>query len=327
MVYRLLLSLCLLLTLIGGFLCFSQGEARGDGWQVSWMKRKTIKVAGLEREYWLYVPSKVKIPAKKRPVVMMLHGGSGRANRLSFVQGRSWKKEADADGVILVYPQGIKRRWNDGRKDPMTSTQGDTVDDVAFLARLIDHVVKTYDGDPHQVSVGGVSNGAMMTNRLACEIPQKIASIAVVIGSMPQGLRETCRQETPLSVLILNGTADPLVPYNGGAVTVRKKARGSVISTKDMAHFWAENIGFKRGKDRFLTENLPDKVPNDGTHAIKKAFLSPKNKHEVVWYTIQGGGHTWPGGSQYLPKFFVGKVSQEIDGNQVIWTFFKAHRK
>ncbi len=325
-----LLVVFLLFALGLSFTFTSMGEANAKGWLdfgESDLTEKTIEIDGLKREYWIYLPPALSSGGslKKSPVLMMLHGGGGNAKQVYRWRGRAWKDLAEKEGVILVFPQGLDKSWNDGRKSKVIGAQKKSVDDVSFLSRLIDHVLDFYNGDASRVSVAGVSNGAMMTNRLACTVPHQISSIAIVVGSLAEGLKETCRLDSKLSVLILNGTADPLVPYHGGAVTVGKGARGRVISTEAMAQFWAGNLGFDAKRDGFTIKKLANKAIFDGIRVVKKSFR--QGPYELHWYEMQGGGHTWPSGGEYLPRFLVGKTSRDIDASQIIWDFFKSHKK
>ncbi len=299
----------------------------------SGLVKKTILSGGLKREYWIDVPPRCSNNNTHHPVdlcslVMVLHGAGGQAKNLPNRTMPSWKRLARQDHVILVYPQGVNRHWNDSHRSNnrrfsalLTSS---APNDVSFLSALIDKMIKTYPVDETRVSVVGISNGAMMVNRLACEIPNRLASVAMVMGSMPKPLRASCQPNSKLSVMIINGTADPIMPYKGGAITLGKRNRGSVISTEATLNFWAQNIGFNPQKSAFQVNPLRDSNPHDGTRVIQKQFQSDDG-YEVVLYSILGGGHTWPGSHQHLPLRLVGTTGRDIDASQEIWDFFKDH--
>jgi polyhydroxybutyrate depolymerase len=126
----------------------------------------------------------------------------------------------------------------------------------------------------------------------------------------------------PVSVLIVNGTDDPLVPWEGGDIHLGRTKLGEVLSVADTVKFWV-------GKDQCASSpvitQLRDKDPADGTKVRKESYGGCQDGAEVVLYAIEGGGHTWPGGPQYLPESIIGRTSREFDASEVIWQFFKEH--
>ncbi len=164
-----------------------------------------------------------------------------------------------------------------------------------------------------------------MANRLACEIPHKIAAVGIIIAGMPKVMKDKCAPASHVSVLIMNGTKDPIVPYNGGAISLMKAGlkRGEDISTEDTFLFWLQKAG--KRTDNIAVEELPDTAPEDGTRVYRKIYKG--ETAEVNLYTIDGGGHTWPGGRQYLFQVLVGKTSMDIDATSVIWEFFDRNPK
>jgi polyhydroxybutyrate depolymerase len=125
-------------------------------------------------------------------------------------------------------------------------------------------------------------------------------------------------------VIIINGTEDPMVPYGGGEIGIKKIRLGRVMSTPATAEFWAKHNGCSFPPD---VTRMPDKDPADGTTLEKYEYTGGKDGSEVVLYKIIGGGHTWPGGKQYLPEKIIGRTSREIDGCRTIWEFFKKHSR
>jgi polyhydroxybutyrate depolymerase len=125
--------------------------------------------------------------------------------------------------------------------------------------------------------------------------------------------------ERPVAVLMMNGTEDPLMPYGGGGVA---GDRGRIIPTDDAVAFWLKADGIA-GKPESLS--LPDADPGDGCRVHLSVWSGGKEGTVVALYRIDGGGHTWPGGSQYLPKAIIGGTCRDFDATKVIWDFFKAH--
>ncbi|MEZ0259901.1 MAG: PHB depolymerase family esterase [Alphaproteobacteria bacterium] len=288
------------------------------------LEKRTTVHDGITREYWIYDP-RANQTSGKRALVLVLHGGGGKADKFDVMTGKenSFNTLADREDILIAYPQGINKSWNDGREAPQVDAQAREIDDTGFLSGLIDSLVNSRNVDPKRVYVVGPSNGGHMSNRLACDISGKVAAVGIVIGLMPKKYVDKCKPETPVSVLIMNGTEDPLVPYNGGDVKLfkRGRSRGEDISTEDTFAFWLKHAGYDGKPDAIAAKQLPDADPDDKTRITMRSFKGAQS--QVVLYTVTGGGHTWPGGRQYLFESLVGRVSRDINATEVIWDFFK----
>ncbi len=163
-----------------------------------------------------------------------------------------------------------------------------------------------------------------MSYRLACELTDKIAAIAPVAASMSDFLYYNCAPSEPISVLFIMGTEDPLMPWEGGEIRFGRLRLGRVVSAFKTVQFWAEyNECISESRRRYL----PDKAPSDGTRVWRKRYARCNGGTEVILLGIEGGGHTWPGGLQYLPERIIGKTCRDIDACEVIWSFFRRHSK
>ncbi len=231
---------------------------------------------------------------------------------------------ADRDGFIVVYPDAVERNWNDGRGIASYRAQRDNIDDVGYISALIDRFVAERNVDPERVYVTGMSNGALMSYRFACELSQKIAAIAPVCGLMIGNYTDYDQPVQPISVLMINGEDDPLVPWDGGAVHFGDRELGRVTSVADTLSFWVDHNNRTSPTSRVWE---PDRSPDDGTRVYHEAYANGTDGTEVILYGVQGGGHTWPGGSQYLPESTIGKTSHDINACDVIWSFFKNHSR
>lgn len=275
----------------------------------------------LTRTYKLHIPSSyTKI--KTRPLLIALHGGGGSAeDTVKLTQG-GFNSLSDKEGFIVVYPNGIEKNWNDGRKGipPTYRAHNENIDDVGFISILIDQIREKFNIDPSRVYVTGISNGALMSYRLAFELSEKIAAIASVAGNIPVDLSGTPKR--PISVLIINGIQDPLMPWEGGYAHFGKLKLGKVLSTADTVKYW---INHNQCSPTPEITYEPDRDPNDGTRVRKEAYENCKEGTEVILYAIEGGGHTWPSGWQYLPEKTIGKTSKDIDASEIIWDFSKRH--
>jgi polyhydroxybutyrate depolymerase len=281
----------------------------------------------LERTFIIHVPSFYD-KSVRLPLVIALHGRGTTGQGMIILTRKGFDRLAETDGFIVVYPDGIELNWNDGRMDEEANDRAhrENIDDVGFISSLIDLMINEYNADPERVYVTGISNGAIMAYRLACELSHRIAAIAPVDGNIPCMLVSDCSPTDPVSVLAINNVNDPLVPFEGGMITghYRRLKLGKVLSVKDSIEFWVRRN--MCSPEPVITEE-PDRDPSDGTRVTREEYLNGKNNTEVVLYIIDGGGHTWPGGLQYLPSWKIGKTSRDIDANEVIWSFFKRHSR
>ena len=283
---------------------------------------RTLVHQGRTRAYRVLRP-KAWSKEKAVPLVLALHGGGGTAAQMDRSTNGQLGREADKRGWIVVCPQGVAKGWNDGR--PLTSRrdrQRKGVDDVAFLGALIDEMHKTWNIDRSRVYATGISNGGFMSFRLGIELSSKIAAIAPVTANLAK-VHDGKKPTHPVGLLVINGTADPLVPYTGGHVQVFGRKRGAIHSTDESVKRWAAFNGCGKTSK---TVALPDAAPKDGTRAYRSTW-SGCGGFAVELIRIQGGGHAWPGGTQYLSPRLVGRVCRDFEATPVIFDFFARHRR
>lgn len=265
---------------------------------------------GVARTYLLYVPSTYR-PGQPSPLVLVFHGGG--ASPRSMARHTGFSALAERKGFIVAYPAGVRRRWNDGRG------YGVPHDDVGFIRALLDTLGRQLSIDPRRIFTTGISNGAMFTYRLACDLPGVLAAIAPVAGAMPSALAPMCTQGAPVALAAFQETADPLMPYAGGGVASR---RGKVLSAARSVEMWAGTAGC--AAEPSVTQ-APDRVPHDGMRIKVISYAGCKDGRDVDLYTIEDGGHTWPGGP--ASGRHVGRVTRDIDATTTIWSFFSGHPK
>jgi polyhydroxybutyrate depolymerase len=283
----------------------------------------SIKWDGYKRTYRVHLPSgldKDDSPA----LLIALHGGGGKGKGMWMLTKGGLNELADKDGFIVAYPDGYKKHWNDGRRGTNDPAHNKNIDDVGFIKALIDTMIVKHHVDPSRIYVAGISNGGMMAYRLACELSDRIAAIAVVATAMPLTMPQNCSPSNPVSVIAFSGTQDPLVPFEGDEVKVGLRTRGKVLSVYQSVKYWINRNGCAATAD---VTKLPDFAPGDGTRVRKEVYADGKEDSEVILYVIEGGGHTWPGGLQYLGERTIGKTCQDIDANELIWEFFKRHSR
>lgn len=270
-------------------------------------QRRILELGGNRRSYLLFVPS-TRPAGHPLPLVLVFHGAGGRGAGMARHTGFS--RLAERYGFAVVYPDGVSRRWNDGRGI------GGAQDDVAFVRALLDSLGGELGLDPRRIYATGISNGAMFAYRLACDLPGVLAAVAPVAGAMPAALLPRCGAAAPVAVAAFQGTADPFVPYEGGGVAGR---RGAVLSAAASAEFWMRVNGCTGPP----TSVPPSDSVTDGTRVRRESWDGCRSARPVVLYTIEGGGHTWPGGPPAGRR--VGRSSREIDATAAIWDFFQHH--
>lgn len=270
---------------------------------------------GLERFVRIYAPSGHAGPL---PIVFVIHGGGGSAGNMEWLTANRFNRIADRDGVLVVYPEGIENGWNDGRSDLRTEAVRRGIDDLGFLRKLPQELAALFSIDAARVYATGISNGGFMSFRLACDAADVFAAVAPVTANLTAELAPRCRPTRPISVAILNGTNDPLVPWNGGAVRVLFTNRGEVLSVPQTIARWRELNDCTALEPRTARDEDADDGTTLRTHAARCAAGT-----ELALFGIEGGGHTWPGGVQYLPRLLVGRTSRELDGAEAIWEFLR----
>lgn len=267
------------------------------------------------RTYRLYTPR----PTRKQalPVMLVLHGGGGSGSAMEALTLGHFNRLADQHGVLIVYPDGIGRSWNDGRSDLRSAAAQEYVDDVGFLRTLVSELGKQQAIQISRVYATGMSNGGLMAYRLACDAADFVAAVAPVAANLSVELARECRPSRAVPMAIINGTDDPMMPWIGGDIKVLFSRRGEVLSAQESFEYFAR-IG-----DCALpiTHSPQDRVPDDRTKVIRHVARECRNGGEVRLYEILGGGHTWPSGNAYLGPRLVGRVSRELNAANEIWNF------
>lgn len=297
------------------------------------------------RNYNLHIPASYKdAPA---PVVVALHGGGGNSKtqiELTCPGGdenhpKCLDKLADREGFIVVYPNGTPnktllsasrfRTWNatGGINEKYRCIGGaacsENVDDIAYFKALIEEVSKVVYIDEKRIYVTGISNGGAMAHRLACELSDRIAAIAPVAAGNQYAAVWGCNIKRPVPILEIHGLEDKQWPYEGGygepafgfiPQGEREEYKKIMVLIHDSIADWAKRNGCAP----------TPQIENSGS-ITKETYGKCENNAEVIHYKIKDAGHTWPQGYQYFDESYVGKTSQEINANEVIWEFFKKH--
>lgn len=261
---------------------------------------------------------------EKLPILMALHGGGSGDG--STVRDRSHFDEVgDTANYITVFPNGYNNQWADGRY--VTSPDSLGIDDVSFLSTLLDTLANRYAVDTCKAYITGASNGGIMVQRFACEMPYKFTAYSSVISSMTDSMYQVCNPTIPVSILLMAGTADNFVPYVGGNLGPLTDG-GTVIGVDSTINFWVNH--------NTCLQNIPDSLvfPNidttDGSTAISYTYNNCADSSEIVLYKVIGAGHTMPSmelDSMINPVPLLGYINFDIDEAIEIWKFFKTHSK
>ncbi|GGQ41515.1 extracellular catalytic domain type 1 short-chain-length polyhydroxyalkanoate depolymerase [Couchioplanes azureus] len=268
-----------------------------------------LTVDGRSRTYALYRPASAKAGA---PLVVVLHGAVGTGRQAEQAYG--WDAEADKGGFLVAYPDGVNRTWNVS-PDCCGVAARDDVDDVGFITKLVAAVPGV---DPKRVYATGISNGAMLAYRLACETTV-FAAIAPVAGTM---LNE-CDDPAPISVIHIHGDQDPTVPYGGGPGRRSNAGNGRLPvkidgpSVPSLIDTWRRTAG------------CPAPATTKSGAVTTSVATCPQGR-AVELITVAGAGHQWPGSkpapaAQRLLK--LDPPSTALNATATIWTFLAAHPK
>jgi polyhydroxybutyrate depolymerase len=271
---------------------------------------RSIEHNKLERSYRLHVPAGLKTD-QPTPLVLALHPFATNAAIMVPLCGLN--EVADREGFVIAYPDGTGRgtirSWNAGG----VGMPG--IDDVGFLAKVLDEIEKLRPIDDNRVYATGMSNGAMMCHRLAAELSDRFAAIAAISGTLAL---PKIKPKRPVSIMHFHGTDDKIVPFDGPVQGTPRFIR--FLSVSDTIKHWVEANGCPA--DPVVTD-MPAK-PGD-LDVTRSAYGPGRDDSEVVLYTIDGGGHTWPGRSNRAT--FLGASSKNFKANEHIWSFFCEHAR
>lgn len=273
----------------------------------------------IQRKYTVHAPSSYN-GLDPMPLVLNLHGGGGT---MTTAQGFSQMNGvSEAEGFLLVYPQGATPTlngfsWADGRGTPADAAG---IDDIGFIDRLLDTLEATYAVDPMRIHACGFSNGGFMTQRLACELPDRFAAIGSLGCSMDTVLAGLCDPGRAMPMVLFAGTADPEVPYAGGAMS--SPLVPPVIPLDSLQALWA---GINGCTGMAMTVTLPDIVTDDNSTAERMDISGCDCGADVRLFRLIGAGHTWPGVELPFLEPTLGETNEDIQASTELWSFFAAH--
>ena len=262
----------------------------------------SLTAAGEQRRYLLYIPDSYD-PSTPTPLVISIHGFAEWPAHQQQIS--HWNELADVYGFLVVYPMGTNfpLRWR-------TNDETDLMQDVTFISDLIDKLESEYNVDPARIYANGLSNGGGMSFTLSCKLSERIAAIGGVAGAylLPW---DSCTSSRPVPAIIFHGNADPIVPFTGGPSSAFDIPFPRIDD-------WVQTLAEHNG---CTAEPLALTRKGDAS-GIR--YTGCDQNADVIYYTIDGGGHTWPGGDP-LPEWITGANSDDINATRLMWEFFQQH--
>jgi polyhydroxybutyrate depolymerase len=323
--------------------------------------KEKVTVDDVERTFMVRLPRGYD-SQQHYPVVILLHGMNQDADDMERLT--RFDELADKDAIIAVYPFALHGRWNVGvqpqERQPTTMAPGRRrryggggypgggggypgggggypggggqqtpsrqpseekrpapVDDIGFFSHMLDRLGSKFSVDTSRIYATGLSEGGFMSLRLGCDLGDRIAAIVTVGAAMPKTM--ICLPSRPVPVVMINGTSDPVVPYRGGT---EHNLSLAVLSVEDSAKAWAK---IDRCAEKPERSKLPPRAKG-GMETKIDTYTGCQQNAQVVLYSVKGAGNTWPGGEQYEAENTIGKTSQDINANEVIWSFLVTRR-
>jgi polyhydroxybutyrate depolymerase len=294
--------------------------AEATSLELSSLQDRPFSHAGVTRSVPQWRPHPLSPAGLGRvPLLLVLHGGGGTGLGMARLSG--FTALAQREGFAVEFPDSGVKAWNDGRPDP--SGKRPSTDDSGWLTALAQDAVAQGWADPKRLYVCGMSNGGFMTLRLACEQGATFAAFGSVAAN---GAGAGCPDGPPVPLCLIAGTDDPIVPFGGGPIKLRRwgGARGVAEPFEGAVAFWARR---DHAGPEALPRELADADPKDGTRVRLRRWPAGPGGADLQAYVVEGGGHAWPGGWAYLGRWLVGRTSRDLDASAALWDFFKAHPK
>jgi polyhydroxybutyrate depolymerase len=288
--------------IIGAFLA-------GDDWAA--LAAMDRSPTGPGRSYVLHIPTGYD-PDIETPLVVMLHPNPTTGSE--FVAISDMNRIADRNGFIAVYPDALATAWDYLEIDPQ--------DDVAFIEELIDDLDRSLTLDRDRIYVAGMSRGGFLAQRLACELPETFAGVALVASTLFPDLRPVCNDAPPVPLLMIHGTEDGDVPWDGLTGLDGDQPVFITEPVMDSLGYWTEHNGCT---PEYTLRLLDPRQADDPTHIERYDFLGCEQP--VRFFAVIGGGHAWPGVIGPLPTGFTGRVAMDMHAGEAIWAFFAPLRR
>jgi polyhydroxybutyrate depolymerase len=279
---------------------------------------RTIIVDGIARSYVMHLPLSFH-SFKKIQVIVALHGNE--VDNVGSISLYNLNDLADEQHFIIVYPAATGRNWNIPGPSHDSTVNPDNTNDVHFISALIDTLASKYKEDTSRVFATGMGRGGMFALYLASKLPGRIKAVGAVCTSIPKTFVDSFKFPHPVPVMLINGTTDPLLNYNGGKAKITKPGEENedMLSTEDLVDKIVKGDNCDIDPD---VEDVPrNKNGGNECSAVETIYSC---KVTIDFIAVINGGHTWPGRYEYLPKIFPGKVCPDFNAEERIVQFFKS---
>jgi polyhydroxybutyrate depolymerase len=280
-----------------------------------------LNVAGHARVYTVEMLGQA-VSGNLRPIVVELHGvGTDVRHNGKNRFLPNFSIVANIDPVLIVRPQGANRTWDripgsvdDWRR--LSGADGVPVDDIAFLRAVIADVAAKDGGDPKRAFLYGISAGGYMSARIACEMAGDFRAVATLIATARADQLAECATAKPIPYLLLASKADPVNPYAG----LKLAGRDSLAGAEEVVSYFVHRNGCRNVEERAV----PHADQSDRTTATIILHTECAADAEVVFYRLDGAGHTLPSRVSYESDRDH-KINRDLETAQELWNFFKRH--
>ncbi|MEH1960512.1 MAG: PHB depolymerase family esterase [Nostoc sp.] len=268
-----------------------------------------LRNQGQLRTYYIYTPKSYN-PKHAMSLVLVFHGDRGSGN--SIAQVTRFSNLAEAFGFIAVYPNGLDHQWS------FTGHLRKKIDDISFVAALIEHLQRIRNINSHKIYATGFSQGGILTQALACKLPNKIAAFASVAGSLTARLVPSCHPSLTVSIMMINGTKDLSVDYYGDRISQKE----ALVSIPETANFWRRHDQCTSSSQ---FQKLTGTKSNNRLRVKTLRYSGCRNSSEVLQLAVVNGGHFWPGGASSDTKLNQLNIQLGLNASRAIWSFFQRH--
>jgi len=280
----------------------------------------TILVDSTQRSYAFYVPEGIK-PSPK--LIFVLHGSTMTTKQMIMVTGNQFNTLADnGKDVIIVYPQGYKKHWNDCRESGAYEANLLDLGEGRFFGQIIHELERQYNIEKQNIFVTGYSNGGHLGFKLAREQPDMFKGFAIIGANLPVTSNNDCKAgNVPVSIMIANGTEDPINPYQGGRVASGSEHNyGDVMSTEATVQYWTDLM--KCNELIETNTDFPNRTAIDSSNVLRKDYFCRENKKMVSHIQIINGGHTIPNPTFTSWPKYLGNTNKDINLPEIIFNYF-----
>lgn len=279
------------------------------------LSEETITSNNQERTFLWYAPKKITT----NTIIFVLHGSTGTGKGVREQTAYEFDQIADREGFVVVYPTGYFNHWNDCRGSADYKANTENIDDISFLKAVERILSKKLDRSFTHRFATGHSNGGHFCFKLALEEPDWISGIAAISANLPIDSNLDCQKSGRfIPLLLINGTDDPVNPYNGGLVSILgNDSRGTVMSSDETMNYW---LGLGNCAST-PTQQKIDNINSKDQSTVELSTWQCNGQSTASLYKINGGGHTIPHTKSIMPKI-LGVTNQDINAAEEIWQFF-----